>query len=193
MAAVTAARGLSPAELTLKINAAYRGESSRSPGAWIENYLTNLKMPDAARQVAKRAAAVQLNQHEITAARLLDVGGVEDNKLATASKALVDLFKRGLLVEVGRGEYQFRHDAVGDYLAAQTLIDADDGTMLTVGATNDWAGALAFAAGMRTVDTAVAGLLTLMEPVMIAFLGVVVGGIVIAMYLPIFDLISKLA
>ena len=43
------------------------------------------------------------------------------------------------------------------------------------------------------VDTAVAGLLTLLEPVMIAFLGVVVGGIVIAMYLPIFDLISKLA
>jgi type IV pilus assembly protein PilC len=42
------------------------------------------------------------------------------------------------------------------------------------------------------VDAAVAGLLTLMEPVMIAFLGVVVGGIVIAMYMPIFDLISKL-
>jgi type IV pilus assembly protein PilC len=42
------------------------------------------------------------------------------------------------------------------------------------------------------VDTAVAGMLTLLEPVMIAFLGVVVGGIVIAMYLPIFDLISKL-
>jgi len=43
------------------------------------------------------------------------------------------------------------------------------------------------------VDTAVAGLLTLLEPVMIAFLGLIVGGIVIAMYLPIFDLISKLA
>ena len=43
------------------------------------------------------------------------------------------------------------------------------------------------------VDTAVAGLLTLLEPIMIAFLGVVVGGIVIAMYLPIFDLISQLA
>jgi type IV pilus assembly protein PilC len=43
------------------------------------------------------------------------------------------------------------------------------------------------------VDTAVAGLLTLLEPLMIGFLGVVVGGIVIAMYLPIFDLISKLA
>nr|HPK72689.1 type II secretion system F family protein [Vicinamibacterales bacterium] len=43
------------------------------------------------------------------------------------------------------------------------------------------------------VDTAVAGLLTLLEPIMIAFLGVVVGGVVIAMYLPIFSLISKLA
>jgi type IV pilus assembly protein PilC len=42
------------------------------------------------------------------------------------------------------------------------------------------------------VDTAVAGLLTLLEPIMIAFLGIIVGGIVIAMYLPIFDLISKL-
>ena len=43
------------------------------------------------------------------------------------------------------------------------------------------------------VDVAVAGLLTLLEPIMIAFLGGVVGGIVIAMYLPIFDLISQLA
>jgi type IV pilus assembly protein PilC len=42
------------------------------------------------------------------------------------------------------------------------------------------------------VDAAVAGMLTLLEPIMIAFLGVIVGGIVIAMYLPIFDLISKL-
>jgi type IV pilus assembly protein PilC len=42
------------------------------------------------------------------------------------------------------------------------------------------------------VDTAVAGLLTLLEPVMISVLGIIVGGIVIAMYLPIFDLISKL-
>ena len=42
------------------------------------------------------------------------------------------------------------------------------------------------------VDVAVAGLLTLLEPVMIAFLGGIVGGIVIAMYMPIFSLISKL-
>jgi type IV pilus assembly protein PilC len=42
------------------------------------------------------------------------------------------------------------------------------------------------------VDTAVGALLTLLEPIMISFLGLVVGGIVIAMYLPIFDLIGKL-
>ena len=42
------------------------------------------------------------------------------------------------------------------------------------------------------VDVAVAGLLTLLEPLMIAVLGVVVGGIVISMYMPIFSLISKL-
>ena len=42
------------------------------------------------------------------------------------------------------------------------------------------------------VDVAVEGLLTLLEPIMIAFLGGAVGGIVIAMYMPIFDLISKL-
>lgn len=42
------------------------------------------------------------------------------------------------------------------------------------------------------VDVAVAGLLTLMEPIMIAFLGIIVGGIVIAMYMPIFSMISKL-
>lgn len=43
------------------------------------------------------------------------------------------------------------------------------------------------------VDAAVADLLTAMEPIMILFLGVVVGGIVISMYLPLFTLIGKLA
>ena len=42
------------------------------------------------------------------------------------------------------------------------------------------------------VDVAVAGLLTLLEPIMIALLGGVVGGIVIAMYMPIFSLVSAL-
>jgi type IV pilus assembly protein PilC len=43
------------------------------------------------------------------------------------------------------------------------------------------------------VDQAVSNLLTLMEPVMILFLGISVGGIIVAMYLPLFDLISKLS
>ena len=42
------------------------------------------------------------------------------------------------------------------------------------------------------VDEATANLLALLEPIMIAFLGVVIGGIVISMYLPMFDLISKI-
>jgi len=43
------------------------------------------------------------------------------------------------------------------------------------------------------VDAAVKDLLAAMEPVMIVFLGVVVGGIVISMYLPLFTLIGKLS
>jgi type IV pilus assembly protein PilC len=43
------------------------------------------------------------------------------------------------------------------------------------------------------VDAAVADLLTAMEPMMILFLGVVVGGIVISMYLPLFSLIGQLS
>jgi type IV pilus assembly protein PilC len=43
------------------------------------------------------------------------------------------------------------------------------------------------------VDIAVAGLLTVLEPVLIAVLGVIVGGIVISMYLPLFSIISQLS
>ncbi len=40
------------------------------------------------------------------------------------------------------------------------------------------------------VDTAVEALLSAMEPILIVFLGVVVGGMIVAMYLPIFDMIN---
>jgi type IV pilus assembly protein PilC len=43
------------------------------------------------------------------------------------------------------------------------------------------------------VDSAVKDLLTALEPIMIVFLGVVVGGVVISMYLPLFTLIGKLS
>jgi type IV pilus assembly protein PilC len=42
------------------------------------------------------------------------------------------------------------------------------------------------------VDIAVAGLMKLLEPILIAFLGVAIGGIVIAMYMPMFTLISQI-
>jgi type IV pilus assembly protein PilC len=42
------------------------------------------------------------------------------------------------------------------------------------------------------VDEATANLLALLEPVMIVILGVVIGGIVISMYMPMFDLITKI-
>ncbi|HKQ06172.1 MAG TPA: type II secretion system F family protein [Blastocatellia bacterium] len=45
----------------------------------------------------------------------------------------------------------------------------------------------------QEVDSAIANLLSLMEPAMIMFLGVTIGTIVIAMYLPLFALIGKLA
>ena len=43
------------------------------------------------------------------------------------------------------------------------------------------------------VDAAVADLMTAMEPMMIVVLGVIVGGIVISMYLPIFTLVGQLS
>jgi type IV pilus assembly protein PilC len=45
----------------------------------------------------------------------------------------------------------------------------------------------------QEVDSAIANLLTLMEPVMIGFLGVTIGSIVVAMYMPLFTLIGKLS
>jgi len=45
----------------------------------------------------------------------------------------------------------------------------------------------------QEVDSAIANLLTLMEPALIGFLGVTIGSIVIAMYLPMFSLIGKLS
>ena len=40
------------------------------------------------------------------------------------------------------------------------------------------------------VDVAVSALLSLMEPLMIVVLGLIVGGMVVAMYLPIFDMVN---
>ena len=43
------------------------------------------------------------------------------------------------------------------------------------------------------VDAAIKDMLTILEPLLIGFLGVVVGGIVISLYLPLFSMIAKLS
>ncbi|MBA2687628.1 MAG: type II secretion system F family protein [Gemmatimonadaceae bacterium] len=43
------------------------------------------------------------------------------------------------------------------------------------------------------VDAAVSNLLAMLEPIMIVFLGVVVGGMIVAMYLPIFDIMDAVS
>ena len=45
----------------------------------------------------------------------------------------------------------------------------------------------------QEVDAAIANLLTLIEPLLIGFLGITIGSIVVAMYLPMFSLIGKLS
>src|SRR5256714_918269 len=45
----------------------------------------------------------------------------------------------------------------------------------------------------QEVDAAIANLLTLIEPALIGFLGVTIGSIVVAMYMPMFSLIGKLS
>ncbi len=45
----------------------------------------------------------------------------------------------------------------------------------------------------QEVDAAIANLLTMIEPLLIGFLGITIGSIVIAMYLPLFTLIGKLS
>ncbi len=46
---------------------------------------------------------------------------------------------------------------------------------------------------MATVDEAVENLMALLEPIMILFLGIMIGGIVISMYMPMFSLIGKIS
>ncbi|HUT07974.1 MAG TPA: type II secretion system F family protein, partial [Candidatus Latescibacteria bacterium] len=41
------------------------------------------------------------------------------------------------------------------------------------------------------VDVSVSALLSILEPILLIFVGVIVGGLVVSMYLPIFDLMSK--
>jgi type IV pilus assembly protein PilC len=108
----------------------------------------------------------------------------------TAGNAIVEDALKEVRKGIERGE------TVSAPLAATKVFPSMVTQMINVGETTGALDAmLAKIADFyeEEVDTAVAGLMTLLEPVMIAILGVIVGGIVISMYLPLFSLISKLS
>ena len=89
-----------------------------------------------------------------------------------------------------------RGETIGQPLRATGVFPAMVAQMITVGETTGTLDAmLARVAEFyeADVDVQIAGALTLVEPVLICFLGVVVGGIVISMYLPLVELIGQLS
>jgi type IV pilus assembly protein PilC len=108
----------------------------------------------------------------------------------TAGNAIVEDALKDVRKGIERGE------TVSAPLAATKVFPSMVTQMINVGETTGALDAmLAKIADFyeEEVDTAVAGLMTLLEPIMISILGVIVGGIVISMYLPLFSLINKLA
>jgi type IV pilus assembly protein PilC len=107
----------------------------------------------------------------------------------TAGNAVIELAIQGTRTSIERGE------TIAQPLKATNVFPSMVVQMIGVGeATGALDTMLSKIADFyeEEVDVAVAGLLTLLEPLMIALLGGIVGGIVIAMYMPIFSLISKL-
>jgi type IV pilus assembly protein PilC len=108
----------------------------------------------------------------------------------TAGNAVVEDAVRAARAGIERGE------TVSAPLRETQVFPSMVGQMINVG---EATGALDTMLGKiadfyeEEVETAMSGLLTLIEPAMIAMVGVVVGAIVIAMYLPMFDLISQLS
>lgn len=168
-AALNGARGLSATETTLKILAAFHGETSRAPGVWVESYLANLALPENVRAAAARAARVEIEHHRITSDMVAASTGNAEGA-GDQGKLLLDLFRRGLLVEIGRGEFQFRHRAVGAYLAALSLKDADNARLREIALDPRWELALGYAAGIRSVDAAAAARLEAPSNVLVSTL-----------------------
>lgn len=66
---------------------------------------------------------------------------------------LLDLFKRGLLIEAADG-YQFRHSILRQYLAAVSLREASDADIVRRSQQPTWEETMAYTAGLRPVDAA---------------------------------------
>jgi type IV pilus assembly protein PilC len=108
----------------------------------------------------------------------------------TAGNAVIEAAVRQVRGRIERGETiaaPLKVTGVFPPMVAQ-MIGAGEST----GALDDMLGKIA-EFYEEEVDIAVAGLLTVLEPALIAVLGVIVGGIVIAMYLPLFSIISQLS
>ncbi len=108
----------------------------------------------------------------------------------TSGNAVIDQAVRRVRQGIERGETvaaPLRATGVFPVMVAQMIgIGETSGTLDTMlGKVADFYEA--------DVDVAVAGLLTALEPLLIAGLGLVVGVIVVAMYLPLFELISQLS
>jgi type IV pilus assembly protein PilC len=103
----------------------------------------------------------------------------------TAGNRLVELAVYGAVEEIKKGEN------ISDPLAASKVFPPMVTRMISVG---ERSGKLEVMLTKISdfyddqVNTTVAGLTSLIEPLLIAFLGIVVGGIVICMFLPIFRL-----
>jgi type IV pilus assembly protein PilC len=113
-----------------------------------------------------------------------------DISASSSGNAVVEAALRQVRLRIERGE------TVADPLRATGVFPPMVSQMIGAGETT---GRLETMLGKiaefyeEEVDVAIASLLTLVEPALISLLGVVVGGIVISMYLPLFDIISQLS
>jgi type IV pilus assembly protein PilC len=106
----------------------------------------------------------------------------------TSGNAIVSQAIRNTRVGIERG------DSIAAPLAATGIFPPLVAQMISVGESSGALDAMLSKIAdfyEEEVDAAVGGLLALLEPGLVVFLGVVVGGLVIAMYLPIFDLINR--
>src|SRR5688572_14996079 len=129
-----------------------------------------------------------------TLSTLLSSGVLSLQALAITAKRAGNMIQEEAIGKVRAGVE--RGESVVDPLRASDVFPNMVSQMIGIG---EQTGALDAMLGKiadfyeQEVDSAIASLLTLIEPVMIGFLGVTIGGIVIAMYLPLFTLIGKLS
>lgn len=111
---ISSTRGLTPLDLTLRVWAAFGGDSrGRSPIDGLESYVARFLSPDE-RPLAEAAALNWLNERK---------GAVSERNLPRGTPA-GDLVEAGILVRRADSRLSFFHPSVGAYLAARALLHA---------------------------------------------------------------------